>query len=164
VASTLLLIDIPIIDSHIDTPPEAAISIIMLLYFTAAMINLKIPDTGVVYENINKNPFKLISNFAHCFKVLWKDRLGQISLAVTTLFWGIGATLQFIILSGQKVLWRWIYHEMRSCKQLLLLVLLEGLFGLRQESVKKISCCFEIRSNYGLFRNYFSQFSNPSIW
>jgi hypothetical protein len=29
---------------------------------------------------------------------LWKDKLGQISLAVTTLFWGAGATLQFIVL------------------------------------------------------------------
>jgi MFS family permease len=98
VAASLLAIDIPVFDSHIDTPPEAAITIIMFLYFIAALINLKIPDTGVVYENINKNPIKLIQHFSHCFKVLWKDRLGQISLAVTTLFWGIGATLQFIIL------------------------------------------------------------------
>jgi hypothetical protein len=29
---------------------------------------------------------------------LWRDKLGQISLAVTTLFWGAGATLQFIVL------------------------------------------------------------------
>jgi len=98
VAATLLSIDIPVFDSHIDTAPEAAISIIMVLYFIAALINLKIPDTGVVYENLNKNPIKLIQHFSYCFKVLWKDRLGQISLAVTTLFWGIGATLQFIIL------------------------------------------------------------------
>lgn len=98
VAATLLSIDIPVFDSHIDTAPEAAIAIIMVLYFIAALINLKIPDTGVIYENINKNPIKLVKNFAHCFKVLWNDRLGQISLAVTTLFWGIGATLQFIIL------------------------------------------------------------------
>jgi LPLT family lysophospholipid transporter-like MFS transporter len=31
-------------------------------------------------------------------KRLWTDKLGQISLAVTTLFWGAGATLQFIVL------------------------------------------------------------------
>ena len=31
-------------------------------------------------------------------KLLWTDKLGQISLAVTTLFWGAGATLQFIVL------------------------------------------------------------------
>lgn len=98
VANTLLSFDFPVIDSHIDTAPEAAISIIIGLYLIAALINLKIPATGVVYENLNKNPIVLVKNFAHCFQVLWKDRLGQISLAVTTLFWGIGATLQFIIL------------------------------------------------------------------
>src|SRR3546814_6132939 len=31
-------------------------------------------------------------------KILWHDKLGQISLAVTTLFWGAGATLQFIVI------------------------------------------------------------------
>jgi hypothetical protein len=30
--------------------------------------------------------------------LLWRDRLGQVSLAVTTLFWGAGATLQFIVI------------------------------------------------------------------
>ena len=64
----------------------------------AALINLKIPETGVKYHQASKNPIKLIKDFAHCFTTLWNDRLGQISLAVTTLFWGIGATLQFIIL------------------------------------------------------------------
>jgi len=45
-----------------------------------------------------KNPIKLIAEFADCFTALWRDKLGQISLAVTTLFWGAGATLQFIVL------------------------------------------------------------------
>ena len=40
----------------------------------------------------------MIVDFSHCFISLWKDRLGQISLAVTSLFWGAGATLQFIVL------------------------------------------------------------------
>jgi hypothetical protein len=31
-------------------------------------------------------------------KLLWLDKLGQISLAVTTLFWGAAATLQFIVI------------------------------------------------------------------
>ena len=40
----------------------------------------------------------MIVDFSNCFTTLWKDKLGQISLAVTTLFWGAGATLQFIVL------------------------------------------------------------------
>ena len=98
IAKTLLLLDLPLIDTHIDTPPEAAIALIVGLYIIAALINLRIPDTGVTYSVSSKNPIKLIREFSHNFMVLWNDRLGQISLAVTTLFWGIGATLQFIII------------------------------------------------------------------
>ena len=98
IAKTLLLLDLPLVDTHIDTPPEAAIALIVSLYVIAAIINLRIPDTGVTYQVSSKNPIKLVSEFSHNFMVLWNDRLGQISLAVTTLFWGIGATLQFIII------------------------------------------------------------------
>ncbi len=98
VAETLLILDIPIVDTHIDTPPEAAIALIVGLYLIAALINLRIPETGVVYEKLSKNPITIFKDFAQNFQTLWNDRIGQISLAVTTLFWGIGATLQFIIL------------------------------------------------------------------
>ena len=97
--STLLLaFDIPVFDTGIDTAPEAAICIIAAVYLIAAGFNLRIPDTGAVYPQQEKNPIRLIKDFEHCFRTLWKDRLGQISLAVTTLFWGAGATLQFIVL------------------------------------------------------------------
>lgn len=68
------------------------------LYGVAALINLWIPNTGAVYPRAQKNPWYLIRDFAHCVHLLWKDKLGQITLAVTTLFWGAGATLQFIML------------------------------------------------------------------
>jgi LPLT family lysophospholipid transporter-like MFS transporter len=64
----------------------------------AAAVNLVIPDTGVRYARQHAHPWKLLVGFAHCCSVLWRDKLGQISLAVTTLFWGAGATLQFIVL------------------------------------------------------------------
>lgn len=98
VSTALLGFDMPIFTTHIDTPPEAAISLIMGIYLIAAMINLKIPDTGAKYKHQSNSPIKLVQDFATCFKTLWKDRIGQISLAVTTLFWGAGATLQFIVL------------------------------------------------------------------
>jgi MFS family permease len=94
----LLAIDFPMIETSIDTPPEAAISVITFIYVIAALFNLRIPDTGATYPEQETNPIRLIKDFAHCFKTLWNDRLGQISLAVTTLFWGAGATLQFIVL------------------------------------------------------------------
>ncbi len=98
VSALLLSIDVPHIDTGIDTPPEAAILVISLLYLTAAAFNLRIPDTGARYHDQSRNPFIMIRDFVECFTTLWRDRLGQISLAVTTLFWGAGATLQFIVL------------------------------------------------------------------
>jgi LPLT family lysophospholipid transporter-like MFS transporter len=98
VSTALLGLNFPIFETHVDTPPEAAISLIMGIYLIAAMINLKIPDTGVTYTHQSNSPIKLVKDFVICFKTLWNDRIGQISLAVTTLFWGAGATLQFIVL------------------------------------------------------------------
>ena len=98
VSALLLSIDLPLIDTGIDTPPEAAILVISLFYFIAAAFNLRIPDTGARYHHQPRNPIVMVRDFAECFLTLWRDKLGQISLAVTTLFWGAGATLQFIVL------------------------------------------------------------------
>jgi MFS family permease len=98
VSSFLLSFDFPWIDTGVDTPPEAAILVIAIFYSVAALFNLAIPDTGARYPHQERNPARLVSDFAHCFRTLWSDKLGQISLAVTTLFWGAGATLQFIVL------------------------------------------------------------------
>ncbi|RJF98445.1 lysophospholipid transporter LplT [Noviherbaspirillum saxi] len=98
ISSALLAFDFPILNTQIDTAAEAALSVIMVTYVAAALFNLKIPDTGARYPHQERNPIKLIADFAVCFTTLWRDKLGQISLAVTTLFWGAGATLQFIVL------------------------------------------------------------------
>ena len=74
------------------------ILVVGVLYVIAALFNMYIPDTGVDHKPLKKNPLYLIHDFSHCFMLLWRDRLGQISLAVTTLFWGAGATLQFIVI------------------------------------------------------------------
>ena len=76
----------------------SALCIVVLVYVLATLFNLFIPDTGARYPSHGHRPVKLVFDFIHCFKVLWKDKLGQISLAVTTLFWGAGAVLQFIVL------------------------------------------------------------------
>lgn len=75
-----------------------AMSVVGLLYVVAAVINLKVPDTGVDHKPLSDSPFYLLREFWHCQMLLWRDKLGQISLAVTTLFWGAGATLQFIVI------------------------------------------------------------------
>jgi MFS family permease len=103
VSSMLLEFDMPGIDTGIDTPSEAAIAVIVVFYAIAAVFNLYIPDTGVDHRAPSRNPVYLVREFAHCVKLLWSDKLGQISLATTTLFWGAGATLQFIVLKWAEV-------------------------------------------------------------
>jgi hypothetical protein len=99
----LLSFEIPGLHTGVDTAAEAAIVIIAVVYAIAAGFNLKVPDTGAHYPHQERNPWLLVKDFGHCLKKLWGDSLGQISLAVTTLFWGAGATLQFIILKWAEV-------------------------------------------------------------
>ena len=98
ISSKLLKFDMPFIDTGVDTPAEAAIAVTVIFYLIAAVFNLYIPDTGARYDKQETHAVRLVTDFGHCFSTLWRDKLGQISLAVTTLFWGAGATLQFIVL------------------------------------------------------------------
>ena len=93
---TNILLSVPL--PFIDTPGEMVVAIISLLYIVAAVINLYVPDTGVDHKPLKKNPFYLIHEFSHCVRLLWRDKLGQISLAATTLLWGAAATLQIIVI------------------------------------------------------------------
>jgi MFS transporter, LPLT family, lysophospholipid transporter len=82
----------------VQTPAEAAILCIAFVYAAAAACNLLIPATGIQYPKQHTNPIRLVKAFSGYVRILWQDRLGQISLAVTTLFWGAGATLQLIVI------------------------------------------------------------------
>ncbi|MBM3369274.1 MAG: lysophospholipid transporter LplT [Betaproteobacteria bacterium] len=84
------------------SPATGAIVVIGFVYLLAALINLRIPDTGARYQKQHTDPIVLVREFWRCNMTLWRDKLGQISLAVTTLFWGAGAVLQFIVLEWAK--------------------------------------------------------------
>ncbi len=102
VSGWLLSFDLPMFSTGVDTPPEAAILVIAVFYVISAIFNLNIPDTGARYRKQETHVVTLITDFWHCVETLWKDKLGQISLAVTTLFWGAGATLQLMVLEWGK--------------------------------------------------------------
>jgi MFS family permease len=99
VAPLLLSFDFPFIDTGIDTPPEAAISAILLLYGLAAALNLWIPRTDAPLQPMAGGLLTLGRDFAVCNTRLWQDKLGQISLATTTLFWGVAGNLRYIVLA-----------------------------------------------------------------
>ena len=99
VSSVLLSLDMPFLDTGIDTPPEAAIAMMVLVYMLAAWFNTRIPLTGVDMRPMPGNPLILMPDFWRCNMSLWRDRLGQISLATTTLFWGVSGNLRYIVLA-----------------------------------------------------------------
>ncbi len=103
VSQSLLAFDFPVLDTGVDTVGEMALCVVAVFYIIAALFNLYVPDTGVDHKQLKSNPFFLIHEFNHCLALLWRDKLGQISLAVTTLFWGAGATLQFIVIKWSEV-------------------------------------------------------------
>ncbi len=95
--------DAHLMHTWIDTPAELAIALIVILYLAAAIFNLYIPRVALDHKLISRNPIALLNVFLHNNRLLWKDPLGQVSLAVTTLFWGTGATLRLIVLSWAAV-------------------------------------------------------------
>ncbi len=86
-------------------PLSASLVAILMLYMLAALLNFRVPDSGALYPQASVRPAPLVREFAKANRTLWSDAQGGLSLAVTTLFWGVAATLQFIILRwGQDVL------------------------------------------------------------
>ena len=97
VSGHLLAFDVPIIDTGITTAPEAAVAVIVALYIVAALFNLRIPRTDAPLQPLAKNLAVLVRDFSNCNARLWNDKLGQISLATTTLFWGVSGNLRIIV-------------------------------------------------------------------
>jgi MFS family permease len=97
IAPTLLGFDFPFLTTSVDTPPEAAIASLVILYVIAAGFNLYIPRTDTPLQPLAHSPAALVRDFASCNSRLWQDKLGQISLATTTLFWGASGNLRIIV-------------------------------------------------------------------
>lgn len=85
----------------IDT--DLAIIIICSLYLAAAGFNAYIPKLPIDHKLPKRNPLFVLHDFWHSFRMLWHDKQGQISLAVTTLFWGAGATLRLVVIAWAAV-------------------------------------------------------------
>ncbi|MEY3766903.1 MAG: hypothetical protein RLZ03_1863, partial [Pseudomonadota bacterium] len=106
-SSWLLSFDLPLIDTGIDSGPQAAILVLVAVYMIAAWFNTRIPLTGAEMIPMRVNPehslarnlIDLLPDFWHCNARLWQDKLGQISLATTTLFWGVSGNLRYIVLA-----------------------------------------------------------------
>ncbi len=96
-APMLLGFDLPVMTTSIDSAPEAAISVIVFIYVLAALFNLYIPRTDAPLQPLSGSVIEMVRDFSHCNARLWADKLGQITLATTTLLWGIFGNLRLIV-------------------------------------------------------------------
>jgi MFS family permease len=75
---------------------------LIVIYIAAAMLNFGIPHVDIKYVQQSMKPIELFKNFLQSNRILWQDAVGKLSLAVTTLFWGVGAVVQFAVLLWAK--------------------------------------------------------------
>jgi hypothetical protein len=92
------LFNLDFMKADISSSAAMAIYLISAIYASAALLNLPLLKVGFCYQKLNLHCGNLVRDFSTCFLSLWRDRLGKLSLTVTTLFWGAGATLQFLML------------------------------------------------------------------
>jgi LPLT family lysophospholipid transporter-like MFS transporter len=103
VSPHLLALDVPGFELGIHSPAQAAIASLVILYVLAAWFNTRIPRTDIPLQPFPARPWDLVADFISCNSRLWKDKLGQISLATTTLFWGVSGNLRYIVLAWAGV-------------------------------------------------------------
>jgi hypothetical protein len=84
---------------------QSAVACAFVLYIGAAVVNLLIPDSGRRYSGHPARAADLFHAFARSLTVLLADERGRLSLLTTSLLWGIGATLQFVVIDwGREAL------------------------------------------------------------
>ncbi|QBC44282.1 lysophospholipid transporter LplT [Iodobacter fluviatilis] len=101
------------------SPASFAIAAIILLYLAASWLNCYIPKLNVELKPLQLQPIALIKEFWCCVVKLWKDPQGQLSLGVTTLFWGAGATMRLVVLNWAVI---WLNFSMEQATQLVAVV------------------------------------------
>ena len=106
VASILLgvVLGSALLDTRLSLPQPSnsragsATAWIAALYLLAALCTAAIGRTAPGNPALLRRPRLLIDGFRRDLKILWRDHDARVSMAVTSLFWAVSATLQFIIL------------------------------------------------------------------
>jgi MFS family permease len=100
--STLNLSFIELLGLDLDTQYAGPLLSLIVIYSIAGLLNFGIPNPNIRYVQESMKPIALFKNFIQSNRILWQDPIGQLTLAVTTLFWGIGAVVQFAVLLWAK--------------------------------------------------------------
>ena len=100
--STLNLSFIELLGLSLETQYAGPLLSLIVIYSIAGLLNFGIPSLNIRYVQQSMKPVALFKNFIQSNRILWQDPVGKLSLAVTTLFWGIGAVVQFAVLLWAK--------------------------------------------------------------
>jgi len=100
--STLNLSFIELLGLSLETQYAGPLLSLIVIYSIAGLLNFGIPSVNIRYVQQSVKPIALFKNFVQSNRILWQDPVGKLSLAVTTLFWGIGAVVQFAVLLWAK--------------------------------------------------------------
>ena len=100
--STLNLSFIELLGLSLETQYAGPLLSLIVIYSIAGLLNFGIPSVNIRYVQQSMKPISLFKNFIQSNRILWRDPVGKLSLAVTTLFWGIGAVVQFAVLLWAK--------------------------------------------------------------
>ena len=100
--STLNLSFIELLGLSLETQYAGPLLSLIVIYSIAGLLNFGIPSVNIRYVQQSMKPIALFKNFILSNRILWQDPVGKLSLAVTTLFWGIGAVVQFAVLLWAK--------------------------------------------------------------
>ena len=100
--STLNLSFIELLGLSLETQYAGPLLSLIVIYSIAGLLNFGIPSLNIRYVQQSMKPVALFKNFFQSNRILWQDPVGKLALAVTTLFWGIGAVVQFAVLLWAK--------------------------------------------------------------
>ncbi len=79
-----------------------SLGLTVLCYGLALVLNMWIKDSHMTYPRTLANPLALLRQTAHHQQRMWSDTEAGMSLGVTTLFWGVSATMQLLVLQWSQ--------------------------------------------------------------
>ena len=82
-----------------DSTYLAGMCALLAMNVFAFAISFFVADSGARYDFHSIHPVALLKRFVRENALLWRDPMGGLSMAVTTLIWAVGATLQLLVLS-----------------------------------------------------------------
>lgn len=86
-----------------DQSISGALWAVAICYVIAAIANYFIPKLPAEHPLKNISVIALVKDFLHAVKVLYKNRDARFSLIGTSLFWGSGSTLRFLLVAWVPV-------------------------------------------------------------